>query len=303
MVDRGQREERVNPLEAKAKAKAFVQRGCWDQHALEANLAILKSDPCDVGALCRAGRCYHELGDYGPAIQMYVRAAECCTNEAMSEKILRTISELTVEEGKAEQRDAKERKLRRRLEGITDPQEMIHQGSKMRDKERLDLAAMLHTRAILASEDDPTRVHALEAYAADLRQLNKPKKAAAAVVHALALDSSPETNMPAYTILVASLCDLGRNSEAADIAEIVFLVSPNDHFLREASRRAFREAASDRELADSPAEAQARIKGLERQATFFADSKMIRQLEKLVEKVAAVVGAGSLEEFLDQLRA
>lgn len=291
----------MNPLEA--KAKAFARRGCWDKHALQANLSILESNPRDVGALCRAGRCYHESGDYEPAIRMYERAAECCTNEAMSARILRTISELTVEAGKAEQRDAKEQELHRQLDGITDPQEMIHQGGRMRDRERLDLATMLHARAILAAEDDPTRVHALEAYAADLRQLNRPKKAAAAVVHALALDSNPETNMPAYTILVASLCDLGRNSEAADIAELVFLVSPNDYFLRDASRRAFREAAGDLQLENSPAEAQARIKALERQATFFADWTMIQRLEKLVEKVASVVGARSLEEFLDQLRA
>ena len=78
--------------------------------------------------------------------------------------------------------------------------------------------------------------------------------------------------MPAYTILIASLCDLGRNTEAADLAEKVLTVSPNDYYLRETARRAFREEAKDLELSDPQQEAQARLLAIARQATFFADS-------------------------------
>jgi tetratricopeptide (TPR) repeat protein len=219
----------------------------------------------------------------------------------MAGKIANTISELTSEAKRAESRDRGEQERRKRLDRISDAHEMIRAGSRLRDEERLDLAVMMHARAVRAAEDVPTRVHALEAYAADQRQLNKPKKAAEAAVHALRLDLSPETNMAAYTILIAALCDLGRNSLASDIAEQALTVSPNDHYLREAARRAFREEASDLELADAQQEAQARVLAAARQATFFADAGMMRELARMVEKAAQLTGTRSLEELLSSL--
>jgi tetratricopeptide (TPR) repeat protein len=289
----------MNGLEA--KAIAMVRKGRWDATALDLNLQILAGDACNVSALCRAGRCYRELGLFEDAIGMYARAEECAGESSMSAKIARIIAELTTEAGQAENRGLADRKRREWLDRVSDPHEMIRAGGKMRDEERLDLAEMMHLRAVKAAVDDPTRVHALEALAADLRQRNRPKWAGEAAVHALRLDGNPETNMPAYTILIASLCDLDRNTQAADLAEKVLTVSPNDYYLREAARRAFREAAKDLELSDPQQEAQARLLAIARQATFFADSSMTRELGKLVDRAARLIGAGSLDAFVSGL--
>lgn len=285
-----------------AKASAMVRRGCWDDEALELNLQILEIEPHNLGALCRAGRCYREAGLFDDSLSTYLRAAEYAGDSPMSAKIASTISELTTEAKKAESRDRGERERRKRLDSISDAHEMIRAGSRLRDEERLDLAVMMHTRAVGAAEDTPTRMHALEAYAADLRQLNKPKRAAEAAVHALRLDLSPETNMAAYTILIAALCDLGRNTLASDLAEQVLTVSPNDHYLREAARRAFREEASDLELADAQQEAQAKLLATTRQATFFADASMTSKLGRMVEQAARLTETESLSDFLASMR-
>ena len=52
-------------------------------------------------------------------------------------------------------------KRREWLDRISDHHEMIRAGGEMREEEHLDLAEMMHARAVKAALDDPTRVHAL----------------------------------------------------------------------------------------------------------------------------------------------
>jgi tetratricopeptide (TPR) repeat protein len=207
------------------RSQQLVDHDEWGSEALDVNQALAQRFPMSADVQLRLAHCLVEASSLSDGLRAYKAAVELAIPKSATARIAqRKLAEVEqrVEASRVGHFDTAQQRA------------LIH-----KDAARTDEALVWHERAVGLARTGEQTTKALGSWAATLRGLRRFEEAHELLLRSISIDPSRQSNRLGYTVLIATLTDLGRLRRAVAEADDLLKVHPNDSAVLNASGRAF----------------------------------------------------------------